>query len=200
MRLLTMFNNVAAIRLSMSIGQEIKQMGKEIQNKRYRLYWIYDNRNSADPLKDGYIGVTSQTIGKRVAAHKKTPYQNNGTTKRPLYWILKDIPDENIEVKEICWTYDKVAMGHIERAFRPKVKIGWNSFAGGKIHNNTPRSFIIKNIDGTEAKYSSQWAAQKDGYDQGRLGQCLRGTLKSFDGGYTAWYTNTKGKGDVKLQ
>lgn len=161
--------------------------------KKYKLYWVYDNReDNIDPLTHGYIGVTSRTVGRRMAAHRNVEFNRDGEP-RAMYKILKDIPEENVCVKEICWSYSEKQMAMIERAFRPERNIGWNTNAGGKLEGKK-HPFHIIHPDGTRVRYETQNAVRADGYDQGTVGKVLRGEKKTFNNtitglsGYTAEY------------
>ena len=156
---------------------------------RHRLYWIYDDRKPADPLRDGYIGVTTQTVGKRVHSHINNRFSGISTdahsdqqvgnrAPKKMHRILSQIPVENIQYKEIIWSYDEETIESIERAFRPTKGIGWNSYAGGK-PRGTQKPFTMKFNDGRKDEtYPSIAAAGRNGHHMGNLSSVLRGKIK----------------------
>ena len=161
-------------------------------NKRYKLYWIYDDRQAADPVKDGYVGITTESIEKRLEAHKKLKYNAGSTTTYPrkMYSILKDIPEEHIKIKEICWSTCEDMICKVEEAFRPTANIGWNTYKGGKKIGKT-RPFTITRPDGTTKDYRTYVEAREDGYNDANICRALSPKYpnnKTFNGGCTAIY------------
>lgn len=160
--------------------------------KKFKLYWIYDNRIPHQcPTKDGYIGITSQTIEQRLLMHKTQQFNtgngvNAGKIERKMFKILNEIPEEHIVIKEIVWSYDQDAMNIVEKAFRPEPNIGWNTQRGGKTHYHGYRPFIITKPDGRQEHYRTFAEANIAGYNDGNLHQHLMGNRKSFDFGHTA--------------
>ena len=118
-------------------------------NKRYKLYWIYDDRQAADPVKDGYVGITTESIEKRLDKHKNTEFNAGSvsTYPRKMYSILKDIPEEHIKIKEICWSTCEDMICKVEEAFRPTANIGWNTYKGGKRIGKT-RPLLLRDLTG----------------------------------------------------
>lgn len=159
--------------------------------KKYKLYWMYDNRiPHQDPLKDGYIGVTSQTIGKRVKLHRIKKYvdgNNKQNVNRKIYEIIKDIPEENLEWREIIWSYDRASMEMIERAFRPQPNIGWNVYKGGQPHGKS-RPVIVTDPHGNEKLYPTLAALRKAGLHDGTASNVLQGRGKTFSKGHKIRY------------
>ena len=160
-------------------------------NKKYKLYWLYDNRiENQDPLKDGYIGVTSKELHVRRASHVSTRI-SDGAKKHftKLGQTVSKVPVENLKIKEIVWSYNHNTIATIERAFRPTTNIGWNIHPGGKDIYGVKRSFNVFSPDGTfYKKYNTFVEARRDGFNDGNLNQCLKGKNKTFDRGYTAEY------------
>ena len=163
--------------------------------KKYKLYWMYDNRiPHQDPLKDGYIGVTSQTVGERVRLHRLKRYvsgNNKQSANRKIYEIIKDIPKKNLEWKEIVWSYDRVSMEMIERAFRPTANIGWNTFKGGQPMSES-KPMIVTAPDGTEKRYETFVAIRNDGLHDGNASNCLQRPHKhkTFSNGHKIRYAS----------
>jgi hypothetical protein len=89
----------------------------------YKIYWIKYPEYS-DPLKEGYIGLTSQTIEKRFMDHKSNK-------KNKL--LANRCKKENVEI--ICLqenlTEDQAKL--IEENYRPTENIGWNINKGGDL-------------------------------------------------------------------
>ena len=146
-------------------------------SKKYKLYWIYDNRiPHQDPMTDGYIGVTSSTLGQRLANHKSDVANVNADGSvnpfRKMYHILKRIPDENIVIKEIVWSYDQKNVAVLEEALRPRPDIGWNTHKGGKAES-THKDFVIEWPNGRMKRYKKQTEAVADGFNSGNLSQLL---------------------------
>ena len=159
--------------------------------KRYKLYWIYDDRQAADPVKDGYVGITTESIEKRLDKHKNTEFNAGSvsTYPRKMYSILKDIPEEHIKIKEICWSTCEDMICKVEQAFRPTANIGWNTHKGGKRIGKT-RPFTITTPDGTRKEYRTFVQAREDGYNDGHIHEVLSSNYnrKSFRGGCIAEY------------
>ena len=157
---------------------------------RYKIYWIYDDRQKNDPLKDGYIGLTTQTIEQRLVGHKTQKYNAGGSTEytRKLYSILQEIPDEFIKIKEIMWTYEGEMAECIEKALRPTSNIGWNVHKGGKTIG-VSRPFDLIAPDGTRTRFNTMSEARAAGWNDGHISMVLNPkypnkTVK----GYTAEY------------
>ena len=159
--------------------------------KRYRIYWIYDDRMKCDPITDGYIGVTTQTIGQRLISHKTTKMNAGSSSEYPrkLYTILSSIPDEHIRIKEVMWTYEGEMAETVERALRPTANIGWNTHKGGK-SLGVSRPFDLIAPDGTRTRFNSMMEARAAGWNDGNISCVLsskypnRKTVK----GHTAEY------------
>lgn len=89
----------------------------------YKIYWIkYSEHN--DPMSEGYIGLTSQTIEERFKEHlynKKNKLLSNRCKKE--------------DVKIIC-LHDNLSEEEakiLETNYRPLENIGWNINKGGDI-------------------------------------------------------------------
>lgn len=164
-----------------------------MKKSKYRLYWMYDNSiPNQDPLKDGYIGITSRTLKSRLATHKTQKYSPgikvHKTKLSDHIDSMKDIND--LTIKELCWSYDDNAISLIEKAFRPTKNIGWNIHPGGKDIFGISKPFAIYNKENQEvARYDTFFEARKDGWHDGNLSEHLRKPEKRKTvRGYTARY------------
>ena len=89
----------------------------------YKIYWIkYLDHN--DPLKEGYIGLTSQTIQTRFMEHQ-------GNKKNKL--LANRCKKENVEVVCLEENLTKEQASLIEENYRPTENIGWNINKGGDL-------------------------------------------------------------------
>jgi len=82
----------------------------------YKLYWIHLPEHT-NPFTEGYVGVTSRTIEKRLQEHHRE----------------RDLPDGCV-ITQIT-TGDKSFILEMENTFRPEPDIGWNRRSGG--HHGT---------------------------------------------------------------
>lgn len=165
---------------------------------RYKLYWIYDSREEADPLFDGYIGITKQSVDKRVKGHRYEKHSGlssdtseslNPSSKaaKPLHRKINSIPFEHLAWKEIIWSYDEETILTVARAFRPQSGIGWNAHPGGKPQGKQ-KAIIITSPAGDEVEFISIAAAGRAGHTMPLISNMLHGKISDFDGGYTARY------------
>jgi hypothetical protein len=89
----------------------------------YKIYWIkYPEHN--DPLKEGYIGLTSQTIEKRFMDHKFNK-------KNKL--LANRCKKENVDVVCLQENLTEKQARLIEENYRPTENIGWNINKGGDL-------------------------------------------------------------------
>jgi predicted GIY-YIG superfamily endonuclease len=89
----------------------------------YKLYWIKTN-DFYNPEKEGYIGITSQTLEKRFSEHKyntKNKHLRN-RCRHPETQIISLY--ENLTKEEAK---------KLENSFRPQKNIGWNINPGGDL-------------------------------------------------------------------
>ena len=157
-------------------------------NKKYRLYWMYDNSIAhQDPLIDGYIGVTSKSLKSRLNHHISTKYSPGVKVHRTKLSVFVENAKELV-IKELCWSYSDKDIAMIERAFRPVVNTGWNTHPGGKSIFGKSRPFIITKPDGTEERYETFWDARQAGYHDANCNEALNKPekRKTFDFGHTA--------------
>ena len=154
---------------------------------KHKLYFVWDDRQAADPFKDGYIGVTTQSVDKRVGFHKTSQYSglsdsatSGNRNERKMYKILKEIPDEHIQHRTMMWHHDPEVIAMVEAFFRPTSNIGWNSHPGGRVESES-RPFVLNFSDGTSKPYNTIAEAGRDGINIGSVSRLLRGLCKCGD-------------------
>jgi len=89
----------------------------------YKIYWIKYLEHT-DPYKEGYIGLTSQTIEERLSEHK-----HNKKNKLLSNRCRKEL------VQTIC-LHDNLSESEaklLEQKYRPSENIGWNINKGGDL-------------------------------------------------------------------
>jgi predicted GIY-YIG superfamily endonuclease len=89
----------------------------------YKLYWIKYPEHQ-DPLTEGYIGITSQTIEKRFSDHK-----HNNKNKH----LKNRCRQNNVEIICLEDNLEKEEARTIEEKYRPFKNIGWNINKGGDL-------------------------------------------------------------------
>jgi predicted GIY-YIG superfamily endonuclease len=92
----------------------------------YKIYWIkYPNYNN--PMEEGYIGLTSQSIEKRFIDHKSN-------TKNKL--LANRCKKEVVEVVCLHENLTQEEARLLEEKYRPSENIGWNINKGGDLPPN----------------------------------------------------------------
>ena len=89
----------------------------------YCIYWIHLPIHN-DIYSQGYVGITSN-FNRRMQAHidnKKEYHFKNAINKYGWDNLVKEIIQENLTLKEVL---------KLEKDYRPKHNIGWNSQIGG---------------------------------------------------------------------
>ena len=89
----------------------------------YKIYWIKYPEHT-DPYQEGYIGLTSQTVEKRLLEHKhnrKNKLLSNRCKKELIQTVC--LHDNLIESEARI----------IEEKYRPLENIGWNINKGGDL-------------------------------------------------------------------
>lgn len=89
----------------------------------YKLYWIKYPEHQ-NPLLEGYIGITSQTIKKRFNDHK-----HNNKNKH----LKNRCRQENVEIICLKDNLKKEEAKLLEKQYRPLENIGWNINKGGDL-------------------------------------------------------------------
>lgn len=89
----------------------------------YTLYWI-KNTEYKNPLTEGYIGITKQTLHKRFEDHK-----NNHKNKH----LKNRCRQSNTFILPLAENLSKSEAQELELKYRPKENIGWNIAKGGDI-------------------------------------------------------------------
>lgn len=157
---------------------------------KYTMYWMYDNRiENPNPLEDGYIGVTTGSVKRRVSNHVNGQGDYYSGNKRRVHMFISELPEGALGVKELCWSYDEDRMSMLERLYRPRSNMGWNAHPGGKkIGESKP--FTIVSPEGIEYKFKTQYDARAAGFKQGHISECLngKGGRKTFQQGHTVSY------------
>lgn len=92
------------------------------------VYWIRLKEHT-DIFTEGYVGITSKTVGERFRLHIAASKKTDNIKK---YYIAKVISEQydNIVVETICKCSIEYA-GFIENKLRPFERIGWNTAKGG---------------------------------------------------------------------
>ena len=53
------------------------------KNKVYKVYWIFDGSTDNDVMTQGYVGITTQSITKRLKSHMNST--NSGQENSPCH-------------------------------------------------------------------------------------------------------------------
>jgi predicted GIY-YIG superfamily endonuclease len=122
----------------------------------YKLYWI-KSENQKDPLAEGYIGITSQSIQKRFNDHK----YNNKNKHLKNRCLTKDV-----EIVCLLDNLGKEEARHQEFLYRPKENIGWNINKGGDLppsrkNKVSPKSLLVGENRTEKQKKGSKKRAEK---------------------------------------
>ena len=151
--------------------------------KKFIVYWAHLKRHK-DIKKDGYVGITSNTLEERRRAHikasRRADHHFARVIKKYKDEIIWDVINENISEEQAL---------ELEYTFRPKVSIGWNSIKGGdlgvksdwyedvtnKIKHKEQTSNATKKAiaekDSTEARSKrAKEVWEQDGYKESREG------------------------------
>jgi TusA-related sulfurtransferase len=151
--------------------------------KKFIVYWAHLKRHK-DIKKDGYVGITSNTLGERRRAHikasRRADHHFARVIKKYKDEIIWDVINENISEEQAL---------ELEYTFRPNVSIGWNSIKGGdlgvksdwyedetnKIKHKEQTSNATKKAiaekDSTEARSKrAKEVWEQDGYKESREG------------------------------
>lgn len=118
----------------------------------YTLYWIHSS-DQKDPLSEGYVGITSQSLEKRFKDHKfnnknlhlKNRCRKGGVNIVSLY--------ENL-------TYDEAR--EKEKQYRPQKNIGWNIATGGDVPPSR-KGITCQDNDKSKLRGEQRTEAQKLG-------------------------------------
>lgn len=108
------------------------------------VYWITPDIGD-DFRKQGYIGITSNTLHKRMFAHR-TQYSkfcegDNKVGCKKLYSYVKQHGGwENLHIKILCEGSTEYCL-ELEEKLRPIPNIGWNTRVGGDKHVMYQRKF-----------------------------------------------------------
>lgn len=110
----------------------------------YKLYWIKYSHH-LDPLVDGYIGITSQSIEKRFNDHKF-----NNKNKH----LKNRCRQESVEIVCLFDNLEQQQARLLEEKYRPIENIGWNINKGGDLPPSrkgkpSPKS-LLRGDDRTE--------------------------------------------------
>ena len=118
----------------------------------YKIYWI-KYPNHSNPLNEGYIGLTSQTIEKRFADHKSN-------TKNKL--LSNRCKKEIVEVVCLHDGLSKDEARMLEEKYRPSENIGWNINKGGDLPPTRQGKISLKSkLKGDDRTEKQKIAAQK---------------------------------------
>ncbi|QZP17710.1 hypothetical protein K6112_06765 [Methylophilales bacterium] len=95
--------------------------------KKFIVYWAHLKRHK-DIKKDGYVGITSNTLDERRRSHikasRRADHHFARVIKKYKDEIIWDVINENISEEHAL---------ELEYTFRPNVSIGWNSIKGGDL-------------------------------------------------------------------
>jgi len=118
----------------------------------YKLYWIKYSFFT-NPIEEGYIGITSQTIEKRFFDHKCN-------AKNKL--LANRCRKETVEVVCLHDNLTKEEAKLLEEQYRPLENIGWNINKGGDLPPSRKGKTSIKSkLKGDERTEKQKLAAQK---------------------------------------
>lgn len=118
----------------------------------YKVYWIKSPEHQ-DPFKEGYIGITSQSLNKRFNDHK-----HNNKNKHLKYRCRK----QDVEIVCLLENLDSYEAKRIELVMRPSENIGWNINKGGDLPPSRKGKTSVKSkLKGEERTEKQKLAAQK---------------------------------------
>ena len=149
----------------------------------YIVYWAH-LKDHKDIKKDGYVGITFRTLEERRRAHIKASRRHShhfgNAIEKYNDEIIWDVIHKDISEEQAL---------ELEKQYRPKVSIGWNSIKGGelgvkpdwyedetnKIKHQEQTSIATKKAiaekDSTEARSKrAKEAWEQDGYRESREG------------------------------
>lgn len=89
-----------------------------MKHRLYVLYWIKTS-DMTDPMKDGYIGITKNSLATRLSQHR--------CSKRPIGYQVRANEVTIVELHRGM----KEDILELEYKYRYKMDIGWNIMAGG---------------------------------------------------------------------
>ena len=118
----------------------------------YKIYWIKLPEHY-NPFKEGYIGITSQSLEKRFKEHK-----HNTKNKH----LKNRCRQDNVEIVCLFENLDSHDAKRMEFFMRPEENIGWNINKGGDIPPSRKGKTSVKSkLKGDERTEKQKIAAQK---------------------------------------
>jgi hypothetical protein len=118
----------------------------------YKVYWIKSSEHS-DPLKEGYIGITSQSLDKRFNDHKHNTKNNH---------LRNRCRKQDTEIICLLENLNSFEAKKIELTMRPSENIGWNINKGGDLPPSRKGKVSLNSkLKGNERTEKQKLAAEK---------------------------------------
>lgn len=97
-----------------------------MKTTKYILYWAHLPEHT-NPLTEGYIGITKQSLKDRVKNHK---YHSRKGSNNLFKQKIREY--DNLIIWEVIGrSFSKTGAQTIEKSFRPTQNIAWNTQEGG---------------------------------------------------------------------